>query len=48
MRDKWGLLAAWDAGYTTMDPRYEAAQLRLFGQLYARGLLVRGHKPVHW
>lgn len=38
----------WERPYITMDSRYEAAQLRAFAALMERGLVYRGHKPVHW
>jgi isoleucyl-tRNA synthetase len=34
--------------YTTMDPKYEAAQLRVFGSMLQKGLVFRGLRPVHW
>ncbi len=43
-----GVLGDWDAPYLTMDPRYEAEQLRAFAKLVERGLVYRGYKPVHW
>ncbi len=43
-----GALGDWDAPYLTMDPRYEAEQLRAFAKLLERGLIFRGYKPVHW
>jgi isoleucyl-tRNA synthetase len=43
-----GVLGDWDHPYTTMDPRYEAEQLRGFARIMARGHVYRGYKPVHW
>ncbi len=43
-----GAIGDWDRPYLTMDRRYEAEQLRGFARLLARGLVFRGHKPVHW
>ncbi|MCY3731770.1 MAG: class I tRNA ligase family protein, partial [Rhodospirillaceae bacterium] len=43
-----GALGDWDRPYITMDPRYEAEQLRAFAKLIERGLVYRGYKPVHW
>ncbi len=43
-----GVLGDWDAPYLTMDPRYEAEQLRAFAKLVERGFVYRGYKPVHW
>ena len=38
-----GVLGDWDAPYLTMDPCYEAAQLRAFAKLVERGLVYRGY-----
>ena len=43
-----GALGDWDRPYITMDPRYEAEQLRGFSILLERELIYRGYKPVHW
>ncbi len=33
--------ADWDAPYVTLDPAYEAAQLRVFGQMVLNGHIYR-------
>ena len=43
-----GVLGDWDRPYLTMDPRFEAEQVRGFAQIIANGHLLRGYKPVHW
>ena len=43
-----GVLGDWDHPYRTMDPGYEAGQLRAFGQVLRNGHVYRGAKPVHW
>ncbi len=43
-----GVLGEWDRPYLTMAARYEANQIRAFGEIYARGHVYRGQKPVHW
>src|SRR5450631_1894456 len=43
-----GVLGDWDHPYRTMDPAYEAQQLRAFGQVVHNGHVYRGVKPVHW
>lgn len=43
-----GILADWDHPYTTLEPQYEAAQIRLFGEMVKRGLIYKGLKPVYW
>jgi isoleucyl-tRNA synthetase len=43
-----GVLGDWDHPYRTMDPKYEAQQLRAFGRVLQNGHVYRGAKPVHW
>ena len=43
-----GVLGDWDNPYLTLDPRFEAEQVRGFAQIIANGHLQRGYKPVHW
>jgi len=43
-----GVLGDWDHPYLTMDRAYEAAELRLFANLVAQGMVYRGKKPVYW
>ncbi|MGA0800025.1 MAG: class I tRNA ligase family protein, partial [Steroidobacteraceae bacterium] len=43
-----GVMGDWDRPYRTMDPAYEAQQLRAFGRIVRNGHLYKGAKPVHW
>jgi len=43
-----GVLGDWDAPYITMEPKFEAAVVRLMGQLFERGAVRRKLKVVHW
>jgi isoleucyl-tRNA synthetase len=43
-----GILGDWEHPYLTMSPEYQAAIVRLFGELALKGLIYRGLKPVHW
>ena len=43
-----GVLGDWDRPYLTMDPQYEAQQIRAFGRIVRNGHLYKGAKPVHW
>ena len=45
---RYGVFGDWDAPYLTLQPAYEAAQLRVFGRLALEGHVYRGYKPVHW
>jgi isoleucyl-tRNA synthetase len=43
-----GVLGEWDNPYRTMDPRYEAQQIRALGRIIDNGHVYKGVKPVHW
>ncbi len=43
-----GVLADWERPYLTMQPAFEAEQLRVLSRIVENGHLVRGFKPVHW
>ena len=45
---RMGVLGDWDQPYLTLDPAFEAEQLRAFAEIVANGHLYRGYKPVHW
>ncbi|MDD3122307.1 MAG: isoleucine--tRNA ligase [Candidatus Izemoplasmatales bacterium] len=43
-----GILGEWDNPYITLDRKYEAAQIRMFGEMVEKGLVYKGLKPVYW
>jgi isoleucyl-tRNA synthetase len=43
-----GVAGEWDNPYITLNPQYEAAQIRLFGKMAEKGYIYRGKKPVYW
>ncbi|MGL5021140.1 MAG: isoleucine--tRNA ligase, partial [Mycoplasmatales bacterium] len=43
-----GLLTDPDQIYVTLDKEYEAEQIKVFGQMVAKGLIYKGLKPVYW
>jgi isoleucyl-tRNA synthetase len=43
-----GVLGDWSRPYLTLDPGFEANQVRGFARIIERGHLQRGYKPVHW
>ncbi|MCB1611165.1 MAG: class I tRNA ligase family protein, partial [Xanthomonadales bacterium] len=43
-----GVLGAWEQPYRTMDFQFEADMVRSLAQIFERGHVVRGFKPVHW
>ncbi|MBX5477114.1 MAG: isoleucine--tRNA ligase, partial [Clostridia bacterium] len=43
-----GVLGDWDRAYRTLDGSFEAAQVRVFGEMAKRGIIYKGLKPVYW
>ena len=43
-----GVLGDWAHPYLTIDPEYEAEQVRVFGEMYKKGYIEKGMKPVYW
>ena len=43
-----GVLGDWDKPYRTLDPQYEAQEVRELGKFVASGSLYRKKKPVYW
>ncbi|MDY3024867.1 MAG: class I tRNA ligase family protein, partial [Streptococcus hyovaginalis] len=43
-----GVSADWDNPYITLDPKFEADQIRVFGAMADKGYIYRGAKPVYW
>lgn len=43
-----GISADWNHPYITLQPAYEAEEIRLFGKMAQRGLIYKGKKPVYW
>ncbi len=43
-----GVLGDWDHPYKTMEPRFEAEEVKVFGKMYEKGYIYKGKKPVYW
>nr|HCM78244.1 isoleucine--tRNA ligase [Lactobacillus sp.] len=43
-----GVAGEWDDPYVTLDPEYEAQQIRVFGKMAEEGLIYKGKRPVYW
>ena len=43
-----GVLGEWDDPYLTMKPEFEAREIRVFGEMYKKGYIYKGLKPVYW
>lgn len=45
---RYGVWGDFTHPYLTLQPEYEAAQIGVFGQMFLKGYIYRGLKPVHW
>ncbi|WP_414562734.1 MULTISPECIES: isoleucine--tRNA ligase [unclassified Anabaena] len=45
---RFGMWGDFEHPYLTLQPEYEAAQIGVFGQMFLKGYIYRGLKPVHW
>ncbi|MFV0559636.1 MAG: isoleucine--tRNA ligase [Enterococcus sp.] len=43
-----GVSGDWDHPYVTLDPSYEAAEIRVFGKMAEKGYIYKGLKPIYW
>jgi len=43
-----GVMAEWDNPYLTLNQKYEAEQIRIFGEMFEKGYIYKGLKPVYW
>ena len=43
-----GILGDWDHPYRTMDRHFEAEEVKVFGEMYRKGYIYKGLKPVYW
>ncbi|MBM7855247.1 isoleucyl-tRNA synthetase [Desulfohalotomaculum tongense] len=43
-----GVRGDWDHPYYTLLPKYEAKQIRVFGEMAKAGYIYKGLKPVYW
>lgn len=43
-----GVLGDWDHPYLTMNPSFEAEEVKVFGEMYKKGYIYKGLKPVYW
>ena len=45
---RMGVVGDWENPYLTMAPGFEAEEVRVFGNMYKRGYIYKGLKPVYW
>ena len=43
-----GVLADWENPYITLHPEFESKQIEVFGEMYKKGYIYKGLKPVYW
>ena len=43
-----GIRGDWKNPYITLQPEYEAQQIRVFGEMVKKGYIYKGLKPVYW
>ena len=43
-----GVMGDWDDPYLTMAPAFEAEEVRIFGEMFKKGYIYKGLKPVYW
>ena len=43
-----GVAGDWENPYVTLDPTYEAAEIRVFGKMAEKGYIYKGLKPIYW
>jgi len=43
-----GVIADWDHPYLTLQPEYEAEEVRELARCLEKGIMFRGEKPVYW
>ena len=45
---RMGVLGDWEHPYKTMNPGFEAEEVRVFGEMFKKGYIYKGLKPVYW
>ena len=45
---RMGVVGDWEHPYKTMDPSFEAEEVKIFGEMFRKGYIYKGLKPVYW
>ncbi|MBR1496335.1 MAG: isoleucine--tRNA ligase [Oscillospiraceae bacterium] len=45
---RMGVIGDWEHPYRTMAPSFEAEEVKIFGEMYKKGYIYKGFKPVYW
>lgn len=43
-----GVMGRWEDPYLTMAPSFEAEEVKIFGEMFKKGYIYKGLKPVYW
>ncbi|MBR4053459.1 MAG: isoleucine--tRNA ligase [Clostridia bacterium] len=46
--ERLGIVGDWDEPYLTMNPSFEAKEVKVFGKMFENGYIYKGLKPVYW
>ena len=45
---RMGVVGDWEHPYLTMNPGFEAEEVKVFGEMFKKGYIYKGLKPVYW
>ena len=45
---RMGVIGDWEHPDKTMDPGFEAEEVKIFGKMFEKGYIYKGLKPVYW
>ena len=45
---RMGVIGDWEHPYLTMNPGFEAEEVKVFGAMYKKGYIYKDFKPVYW
>ncbi|MBR5390063.1 MAG: isoleucine--tRNA ligase [Clostridia bacterium] len=45
---RMGVIGDWEHPYKTMNPTFEAEEVKIFGEMFKKGYIYKGKKPVYW
>jgi len=46
--ERLGVRGDFEDPYLTLTPAYEAGNVKIFKEMYRRGMIYKGRKPIHW
>ena len=45
---RMGVIGDWEHPYKTMNKEFEAEEVKIFGEMFKKGYIYKGLKPVYW